>query len=52
MRISALAALLAFVIAAPAFALDLHAARADGLVGERADGYVEVLDSKAGGVSA
>lgn len=39
------------VFAAPAFALDLHDARAQGLVGERADGYVEALNPTAGGVS-
>jgi len=42
---------LILVFAVPVFAMDLHEARAQGMVGERADGYAEAL-SKAGGVSA
>ena len=38
------------LVAFPALALELHDARAQGLVGERADGYVEGL-ATAGGVS-
>ncbi len=38
------------LLAVPAWALELHDARAQGLIGERADGYVEGL-SNAGGVS-
>jgi uncharacterized protein YdbL (DUF1318 family) len=47
-----LIAVLAFagIFATPAWALELHDARAQGLVGERSDGYVEGL-SNAGGVS-
>lgn len=50
MRIFTLAAILC-VVAAPAFALELHDARAQGLVGERADGYVEGM-ANAGGVAS
>lgn len=45
--IATLALLSALVVATPAFALDLHGARRDGTLGEKADGYVTVL--KAGG---
>lgn len=33
------------LIAFPAFALDLHSARASGQVGEKADGYIEALQT-------
>lgn len=35
--------LLGLLAAFPAFALDLHAARASGVVGEKSDGYAAVL---------
>lgn len=34
---------LSFSLALPAWALDLHSARAAGQVGEKADGYVEAI---------
>lgn len=37
----------AVLVAMPAFALDLHAARAQGLVGEKLDGYVTALKPSA-----
>jgi hypothetical protein len=42
-RRSALALALAFGLAVPALALDLDEARAKGLLGERADGYVAAV---------
>lgn len=41
--LSMLVALGLLAMASPAFALSLHEARADGVVGEKMDGYVEVL---------
>jgi hypothetical protein len=44
-------AILGFIvllIAAPAFALDLHQARSQGLVGELPTGYVEALSTQPG----
>jgi uncharacterized protein YdbL (DUF1318 family) len=38
-----LLALLVLVASSPALALDLHGARATGLIGEKADGYVSAL---------
>ena len=35
------------LIAAPALALDLHSARSQGLVGEKADGYVAAITPSA-----
>ena len=35
--------ILALIIAVPAFALDLQTARQQGVLGEKADGYVAVL---------
>lgn len=51
MRILAMVVAFLGLMAAPAWALELHEARAQGLVGERADGYVEAI-SNAGGVSS
>ena len=45
-RIGALIAVL-LAVAVPAAALDLDAAKAQGLIGERPDGYVEVVDGGA-----
>jgi uncharacterized protein YdbL (DUF1318 family) len=45
-RFLLLSALLA-LLATPAFALDLHQARASGQVGEKTDGYVAALQSTA-----
>lgn len=42
-----LAAAAAVLIAFPALALDLDGARASGLVGERADGYVAAVSANA-----
>ena len=39
----AIVALGLFVAASPALALDLHEARSQGIVGEKADGYVAAL---------
>jgi uncharacterized protein YdbL (DUF1318 family) len=39
--------LAALLLATPAFALDLHGARAQGLVGEKADGYVTAQQPSA-----
>jgi uncharacterized protein YdbL (DUF1318 family) len=36
------------LISVPAFAADLDRAKSDGLVGERADGYLGVVDAGAG----
>lgn len=41
--LSAVAALGFLMAASPAFALSLHEARADGILGEKKDGYVAVL---------
>jgi uncharacterized protein len=38
---------LTLLAAAPAFALDLHAARDAGIIGEKNDGYVAVLKKSA-----
>jgi uncharacterized protein YdbL (DUF1318 family) len=43
LRVLALAVVLSLIAAAPAFALDLHQARRQGLVGEKLDGYATVL---------
>lgn len=48
-RIFALAAILFSAIAAPALALDLDGAKAQGLVGERPDGYVGAVSSNPSG---
>lgn len=40
--------LLAAAVSMPAFALDLDGARRQGLIGEKADGYVAVVKSAAG----
>lgn len=45
--LGAMAALVTFMAASPAFALSLHEARADGILGEKKDGYVAVLKSSA-----
>jgi uncharacterized protein YdbL (DUF1318 family) len=42
-KISLIALFMAVSLALPAWALDLHSARAAGQVGEKADGYVEAL---------
>ncbi|MER2520717.1 MAG: YdbL family protein [Bdellovibrionales bacterium] len=47
MRLLTLLALMGIIAAFPAFALDLHDARAQGLVGERLDGYVAALRDTA-----
>lgn len=48
LRILGAAAALAILMAAsPAFALSLHEARADGILGEKKDGYVAVLKKSA-----
>lgn len=48
MKLRILTAALAFMlISAPAFALSLHEARADGILGEKKDGYVAVLKKSA-----
>lgn len=44
-RIFALVTVLLSIVAAPAFALSLDAAKAQGLVGERADGYIGSVSS-------
>lgn len=44
-RIFALAALTLSLAAFPAFAIDLDSAKAQGLVGERADGYIGAVTS-------
>jgi uncharacterized protein YdbL (DUF1318 family) len=45
LRIALAALCLALAMGAPAMALDLEQARAQGLVGEQADGYVGVVTS-------
>ncbi len=42
-----LALLLSFSLIAPAYALDLHGARDQGLVGEQQDGYVAAIKPSA-----
>jgi uncharacterized protein YdbL (DUF1318 family) len=46
-RIFTIILALALLAAAPALALDLHAARDAGIIGEKADGYVAVLKKSA-----
>ncbi len=41
--LSVMVVALALLVASPAFALDLHQARKDKIVGETLDGYVEAL---------
>lgn len=50
-RIALLALSIATMFAAPALAIDLHEARAQGSVGEKSDGYIAVL-KPGGGVDA
>lgn len=47
MRLLPALALMGLLAATPAFALDLHSARAQGLVGEKSDGYVAALQQNA-----
>jgi len=42
-RLLALLTILCALVALPAFALELHQARASGMVGEKLDGYVTAL---------
>lgn len=42
----------AMLAASPAMALDLHQARAQGLIGEKADGYAAALQPSAAGLVA
>jgi len=44
-RLASLLILLGLLTAMPALALDLHGARNAGLVGEKADGYAQALES-------
>ncbi len=46
-RLSLIAMLMAVSLAVPAWALDLHSARANGSVGEKNDGYVAALRPSA-----
>jgi uncharacterized protein len=46
-RFLSLIALMGVLAATPALALDLHGARAAGILGEKPDGYVQVLKSSA-----
>lgn len=48
-RILALVTVLFSVLAAPAFAISLDAAKAQGLVGERLDGYISAVSSNPSG---
>jgi uncharacterized protein YdbL (DUF1318 family) len=43
LRLLSSLAIIAVLAAVPAFALDLHGARASGQIGEKADGYVSAL---------
>ena len=47
MKIRFLPLIVAILVAAPVFALDLQEARSQGLVGEKADGYVAAVSSSA-----
>jgi uncharacterized protein YdbL (DUF1318 family) len=47
MRTSVLVAAIALVLAAPAYALDLHSARASGLVAETSEGYIKAVKPSA-----
>jgi uncharacterized protein YdbL (DUF1318 family) len=57
-RILPFLTILGILIAGPAMAMDLHSARAAGIIGEKNDGYVAVLqksadaDALAAGVNA
>jgi uncharacterized protein len=44
-RFATMLILLGLLVATPALALDLHGARSAGLVGEKADGYAQALNS-------
>jgi len=46
-RLSLIAMLMAVSLAIPAWALDLHSARANGSIGEKNDGYVAALRPSA-----
>jgi uncharacterized protein len=46
-RFLSIIALMGVLAATPALALDLHGARAAGILGEKSDGYVQVLKSSA-----
>jgi uncharacterized protein YdbL (DUF1318 family) len=48
-RIFALVTVLLSVMAPPAFAISLDAAKAQGLVGERLDGYISAVSSNPSG---
>jgi len=47
LRFLTMIAVLAIIVATPAFALDLQGARSAGIVGEQMDGYVAVLKPSA-----
>lgn len=47
MRILSILTFVLALAAVPAFALELHSARAAGQIGEKADGYVTALDGSA-----
>lgn len=47
MKTSVLVAAIALVLAAPAYALDLHSARASGLVAETSEGYIKAVKPSA-----
>lgn len=47
MRTSVLVAAIALVLAAPAYALDLHSARASGVVAETSEGYIKAVKPSA-----
>lgn len=47
MRTSVLFAAVALVMAAPAYALDLHSARASGVVAETSEGYIKAVKPSA-----
>jgi uncharacterized protein YdbL (DUF1318 family) len=47
MKKSALLAAITLMIAAPAYALDLHSARAGGVVAETSEGYIKAVKPSA-----
>ena len=47
MRTSVLVAAIALVLAAPSYALDLHSARASGVVAETSEGYIKAVKPSA-----
>lgn len=47
MRTSVLVAAIALVLTAPAYALDLHSARASGVVAETSEGYIKAVKPSA-----